>query len=112
MTPTPTPTSIKFAGSYAAAQPGNDSDTRTQVPAAPAIHLCPKCSTSMRSYTRKDGTQWLQCRNRRACNLHLPIADAPAPDHGLTDLKPAPVAPAGGLAGLRTGVAADGFDLW
>jgi hypothetical protein len=48
-----THTNLDFAGTYKAGHaPGNVSDTRSQVPASPAIHLCPKCGTAMRQYRR------------------------------------------------------------
>jgi ssDNA-binding Zn-finger/Zn-ribbon topoisomerase 1 len=76
-----------------------DGNRRPDAPAAPAIHLCPKCGTSMRQYRRSNGQRMLQCLDRKGCNLRMPVADAP-PDHGLTDLKPAPVATRDGLSGL------------
>ena len=96
---TPTPTSIKFAGSNHNKPGMAGADHLT--PGAPATFLCPKCGTSMRSYTRGNGQRMLQCRDRKGCNLRLPIADAPAPDHGLGDVKALPGAQLDGLAGLR-----------
>jgi ssDNA-binding Zn-finger/Zn-ribbon topoisomerase 1 len=76
-----------------------------------SVYICPKCSSAMRQYTRPNGQRMLQCLDRKGCNLRMPIADAPAPDHGLEELKALPGTPADGFAGVRGPVAADGFQL-
>ena len=98
MTPTPTQLS-KLAG-----KPQNKAGwtEANLTPAAPAIHLCPKCGQAMRQYSRSNGQKMLQCIDRKGCNLRLPFTEAPAPDLGLTSLKALPGALSDGLGGLKT----------